>query len=206
MPYLNEDDLVALHKQIDDAEHKLTETTEELKTTTETLNKHEESITKNKKNTLIQNIVLSVITGIALALAYYFYSSGSSSININEIKQNEANRVIDSMSNVRLDELANTDEINGSIEETTAAIKSNLKGQKIYSVQIGAFTKNRYTLLSETIAGISSNEKLFKYSIGLFETLKEAQNFRKELVKIGFRDAFVASYIDGVRQEIEQPN
>lgn len=205
MPYLNEDDLVALHKQIDDAEDKLAETNEELETTTETLNKQKEDSVKNKKNTLIQNIVLSVITGIALALAFYFYSNGSSSININEIKQNEASRVIDSMNNARLDELANNSN-NNSIEETTAAIKSNLEGQKIYSVQIGAFTKNRYTLLSETIAGISSNEELFKYSIGLFETLREAQNFRKELVKVGFRDAFVASYIDGVRQEIEHPN
>ncbi len=205
MPYLNEDDLVALHKQIDDAEDKLAETNEELETTTETLNKQKEDSVKNKKNTLIQNIVLSVITGIALALAFYFYSNGSSSININEIKQNEASRVIDSMNNAHLDELANNSN-NNSIEETTAAIKSNLEGQKIYSVQIGAFTKNRYTLLSETIAGISSNEELFKYSIGLFETLREAQNFRKELIKVGFRDAFVASYIDGVRQEIEHPN
>ena len=100
----------------------------------------------------------------------------------------------------------NTNNEANSVDDSINTIKNNINGEKIYSVQIGAFSENSYTLLSETLAGISSNGELFKYSIGLFKTLSEAQDFRKELVKIGFEDAFVASYVNGVRKGIENPN
>ena len=59
-------------------------------------------------------------------------------------------------------------------------------------------------MISEnTLVGIASkNDELFKYSIGLFEALSEAKKMKTELVKIGFQDAFVASYINGERQKI----
>ena len=60
-------------------------------------------------------------------------------------------------------------------------------------------------ILSKTIAGTLSNEEYLRYSIGLFSTLKEAQNFRRQLLRLGFDDAFVASYINGERQEIHKP-
>ncbi|PHO01812.1 sporulation protein, partial [Rhodobacteraceae bacterium 4F10] len=41
-----------------------------------------------------------------------------------------------------------------------------------------------------------------KYSLGLYTTLDEAKGLQKELIKIGFNDAFVASYINGKRQKI----
>lgn len=205
MPFLNDDELTSLHKTVDDANKELELATAELTKVKKTLADNETDVKASKKNTTIQNVVLSVIAGIALAFAYYFYSNGGSAskLDINKIKQLEATRVLDSIDDLN-DQFADND--GGSIEDSTEAIKKSIKGKKIYSVQIGAFTKNRYTLLSETIAGISSDKRLFKYSLGLFETLREAQKFRKELVKVGFRDAFVASYIDGVRQEIEHPN
>ena len=46
----------------------------------------------------------------------------------------------------------------------------------------------------------------YAYSLGTFETLEEAQKFRKQLVNIGFDDAFVASYQDGQRVKIEAAN
>ncbi len=214
MPYLNDDELASLHQTIDSAEKNLKEATQELESVNEeleeanaTIENHDDDVKGINKSRTIQNIILSLLAGIALALAYYFYSIGGSSnsnIDINEIKQLEATRVLDSINSLR----ANTSyaENTISIGESIKSVKGNISGKKIYSVQIGAFSENRYTLLSETLAGISSNGDMFKYSIGLFETLKEAQDFRKELVKIGFPDAFVASYIDGVRKRIEDPN
>ena len=43
----------------------------------------------------------------------------------------------------------------------------------------------------------------YKYSLGAFETLEEAQYFRKNVLNLGFHDAFVASYQNGQRLNIE---
>jgi hypothetical protein len=45
----------------------------------------------------------------------------------------------------------------------------------------------------------------YSYSLGNFATLDEAQKFRKQLVDMGFDDAFVASYKEGKRIKIEDP-
>jgi len=214
MPYLNDDDLNSLHQTVDKAEKELSEAKQELKevnneleTANATIEDHDEDLKELKKERIIQNVLLSVLAGVALAFAYYFYNNGSSNINIEEIKSLEATRVLDSinsLNNANTDLALNDNTI--SMDDSIDTVKNNINGEKIYSVQIGAFSENSYTLLSETLAGISSNGDLFKYSIGLFKTLSEAQDFRKELVKIGFEDAFVASYINGVRKEIEDPS
>ena len=56
-----------------------------------------------------------------------------------------------------------------------------------------------------THQGAVKTNPFYSYSLGNFETLKEAQNFRKQLVDIGFDDAFVASYKEGKRIQIEDP-
>ena len=205
MPFLNDDELNSLHKTIDTAQDKLNETNDELEEIKESLHNSEEKLKKTKKSKSLQNIILSILAGIGLALAFYFYNNSSNSINIENIKKAEATRILDSIS-ANSYTTQNNSNTNNSFEDSIESVKSNISGEKIYSVQVGAFTQNKYALLSETLAGITSNGDMFKYSIGLFKTLKEAQNFRRELVKIGFRDAFVASYIDGIRQEIEHPN
>ena len=207
MPYLSEEDLTSLHGKIDEAQKELEETNTSLEETQENLKTKDESLQKVKKNAKIQNIILSILAGIALALAFFFYNKkgSSSSIDITEIQKLEAERVIDSIQNSPSFTAINStsDSNSTSVED----IKNTLTGKKVFSVQIGAFSDRNYALLSESIAGIGTNNgDLFKYSVGLFDNLQEAQDFRRELVKIGFRDAFVASYIDGVRQEIEHPN
>lgn len=177
--------------------------TEEAVDTAVIVNNDDEALKRIKKSKTTQNIILSILTGIALAFAYYFYNNGSNTtLDINKIKQLEATRVIDSIGALN----SNVTSTSNAFDKNIQALKNTIKNEKIYSVQIGAFSDNEYTLLSETLAGTASNLEMFKYSIGLFKTLQEAQDFRRELLKIGFKDAFVASYIDGIRQEIEHPN
>ena len=210
MPFLNDEELASLNKLVFDTKDELTNSKKELKHTQYLLEEQEEELKSSLKSKKKQNIILSILAGLCLALACYFYNSGSSNvsnININEIKKIEANRLLDSIQNSNALNNTNTTDNNIVSSDTSIeTLKNNINGEKIYSVQIGAFSDSQYTLLSETLAGISSNGDMFKYSIGLFKTLQEAQDFRKELVKIGFKDAFVASYIDGIRKEIEQPN
>ncbi len=86
--------------------------------------------------------------------------------------------------------------------------KNFLEKQKVYSVQIQSFIDNNVTLASEALTNTMfvKTNPYYSYSLGTFETLEEAQEFRKQLVRMGFEDAFVASYQDGKRLQIEDPN
>ena len=84
--------------------------------------------------------------------------------------------------------------------------EESISGQTIYAVQIGAFRNNDIELYSESFTQFKEFEEagFYKYSLGAFETLEEAQDLRKKVIGIGFSDAFVASYINGERQAIEE--
>ncbi len=85
--------------------------------------------------------------------------------------------------------------------------KEFLNKEKIYSVQVKSFVDNNVTLASEALTNtlFVKTNPFYAYSLGNFETLQEAQTFRKQLVQMGFKDAFVASYQDGKRVKIEDP-
>ena len=85
--------------------------------------------------------------------------------------------------------------------------KEFLNKEKIYSVQVKSFVENNVTLASEALTNtlFVKTNPFYAYSLGNFETLEEAQKFRKQLVQMGFNDAFVASYQDGQRVKIEDP-
>ena len=76
----------------------------------------------------------------------------------------------------------------------------------IYSVQTGMLPIESTGLIS---AGLSNGvfveaHPYMKYSIGLYQTLEEANALRKGLVKLGFSDAFVASYKGTTRIKIHK--
>ncbi len=92
------------------------------------------------------------------------------------------------------------DELNG--------VGSDLSDTLIYAVQIGAFADNDIQLYSESFVQFNQFKEgdFYKYTLGAFETLKEAQDFRKKVIGLGFKDTFVASYQNGKRVKIELPN
>ena len=72
-----------------------------------------------------------------------------------------------------------------------------------YKVQIGSLAQ-RYKgsiLLEYRQPLIESvfNDKIYKYTVGLFQNFYGAEQLRKELVVRGLTDAFVIPYINGVR-------
>lgn len=208
MPFLNDQELEDLQLEIKDLNSK----NEELEIE---LNERVEEIGDIKSTARNRNILLSFLAGIAIAFAVYFYKNGSS-LNINDIKKQEATRVLDSINDASadIDDYSDEDENSESNEENEDSIsaseavsnlKGEIKGKTVYSVQIAALTERNYPVLSKTIAGTLTNGEYLRYSVGLFDTLKEAQKFRKALVRMGFEDAFVASYKNGKRQQIQNP-
>lgn len=199
MPFIEESDLLELHKDIDKAQIINERLLDQIKY-------------KNKelKKSKIQRNVLAGITGLFLigTLAITSFTAGLSQNGYNTQDNKYVLSDIDSLDAVksRIDNLKTQNEELSLIKEYYLA-KEFLEKEKIYSVQVKSFVENNVTLASEALTNTMfvKTNPFFSYSLGNFGTLQEAQSFRKQLVDIGFQDAFVASYKDGKRLQIEDP-
>jgi len=199
MPFIEESDLLELHKDIDKAQIINERLLDQIKFKNKELK-------KNK----VQRNVLAGITGLFLigTLAITSFTAGLSQTNFVAQEQQYVLSDIDSLDAIksRIDNLKNQNEELSLIKEYYLA-KEFLEKEKIYSVQVKSFVDNNITLASEALTNTMfvKTNPFFSYSLGNFGTLQEAQRFRKQLVDIGFQDAFVASYKDGKRLQIEDP-
>ncbi len=198
MPFIEESDLLELHKDIDKAQIINERLLDQIKF-------------KNKelKKSKIQRNVLAGVTGLFLigTLAITSFTAGLSSSNGFE-KQENLLVSIDSLDAIktRIDNLKLQNQELSLVNEFYLA-KKFLEKEKIYSVQVKSFVDNNVTLASKALTNTMfvKTNPFYSYSLGNFETLEEAQKFRKQLVDLGFQDAFVASYQDGKRIQIEDP-
>ncbi len=198
MPFIEESDLLELHKDIDKAQIINERLLDQIKI-------------KNKelKKSKIQRNFLAGITGLFLigTLAITSFTAGLSKSS-NFENNNNLLVSIDSLEahKARIDNLRQQNEELSLVKEFYLA-KNFLEKEKIYSVQIKSFVDNNVTLASEALTNtlFVKTNPFYSYSLGNFETLQEAQKFRKQLVDLGFDDAFVASYKEGKRLQIEDP-
>ncbi len=199
MPFIEESDLLDLHKDIDKAQIINERLLDQIKYKNKELR-------KNK----IQRNVFAGITGL-LAVFILAFTSFSAGLSSNRFSRQDTNLLvsIDSLDAVktRIDNLKAQNEELSLVKEFYLA-KQFLEKETVYSVQVQSFVDNNLTLASDALTNtlFAKANPYYSYSLGTFETLKEAQDFRKQLVKIGFDDAFVASYKDGQRLKIESPN
>ena len=198
MPFIEESDLLELHKDIDKAQIINERLLDQIKY-------------KNKelKRSKIQRNILAGITALFLigALAFTSFTAGLTSSKEFDDRQNLLVS-IDSLDAIksRIDNLEQQNDELSLVKEFYLA-KKFLDKEKIYSVQVKSFVDNNVTLASEALTNtlFVKTNPFYSYSLGNFETLEEAQSFRYQLVKMGFKDAFVASYQDGKRLKIEPP-
>jgi len=199
MPFIEENDLLDLHKDIEKSQIINERLLDQIKF-------------KNKDLRKIK-IQRNVFAGIAalIFLTVFGLWSYFSGITTSRVRDNQDNILvsIDSLDAIktRIDNLKNQNEELSLVKEFYLA-KQFLEKEKVYSVQIKSFVDNNITLASEALTNtlFVKTNPFYAYSLGTFETLEEAQKFRKQLVNIGFQDAFVASYQDGQRLKIESPN
>ncbi len=198
MPFIEESDLLELHKDIDKAQIINERLLDQIKF-------------KNKelRRARLQRNIFAGVTAIfligTLAIASFTVGLTSSS---SKPSADYVNFSIDSLEVIksRLDNLKQQNEELSLVKEFYLA-KAFIEKEKIYSVQVKAFVENNMNLASESLSNtlFVKTNPFYAYSLGNFETLEEAQKFRRELVSMGFQDAFVASYQDGKRIQIEDP-
>jgi len=198
MPFIEESDLLELHKDIDKAQIINERLLDQIKIKS-----------KELKKSKIQRNLLAGITGLFLigTLGIMSYTAGLTTSN-NFENSNNLLVSIDSLEahKARIDNLRQQNKELSLVKEFYLA-KNFLEKEKIYSVQIKSFVDNNVTLASEALTNtlFVKTNPFYSYSLGNFETLQEAQKFRKQLVDLGFDDAFVASYKEGKRLQIEDP-
>ncbi len=197
MPFIEESDLLELHKDIDKAQIINERLLDQIKFKNKEL----------KKSKIQRNLLAGTTTMFLIgALAVISFSAGMSSSK--GIDNQNLLVSIDSLDAVktRIDNLRHQNEELKLVKEFYLA-KKFLDKEKIYSVQIKSFVDNNITLASEALTNTMfvKTNPFYSYSLGNFDTLTEAQLFRKQLVDMGFQDAFVASYREGKRIKIEDP-
>ncbi|TXN35897.1 SPOR domain-containing protein [Flagellimonas hymeniacidonis] len=198
MPFIEESDLLDLHKDIDKAQIINERLLDQIKFKNKDL----------RKIRLQRNILLGFTSlFIVGTLAITSFTAGLSSKNSFE-NQNNLLVSLDSLEAIktRMGNLKVQNEELSLVKEFYLA-KAFLDKEKVYSVQVKSFVENNVTLASEALTNtlFVKTNPFYAYSLGNFETLDEAQSFRKQLVNMGFKDAFVASYQDGKRVKIEDP-
>ncbi|NJB35474.1 MULTISPECIES: SPOR domain-containing protein [Flavobacteriaceae] len=198
MPFIEENDLLDLHKDIEKSQIINERLLDQIKFKNKDL----------KKIRIQRNILVGITTLFVLGLIGI--TSFSAGLGISKSNRNQNNLLvsIDSLDAIkaRIDNLKEQNQELSLVNEFYLA-KQYLEKEKIYSVQIKSFVENNATLASEALTNtlFVKTNPFYAYSLGTFETLEEAQKFRKELVDLGFNDAFVASYQDGKRLQIEDP-
>lgn len=199
MPFIEESDLLELHKDIDKAQIINERLLDQIKF-------------KNKelKKSKIQRNIFAGVTAFFLigGLAVGSMATGWSMGNSYDRQNNNLLVSIDSLDAIktRIDNLKVQNAELSLVKEFYLA-KEFLEKETIYSVQVKSFVDNNVTLASEALTNtlFVKTNPFYSYSLGNFETLLEAQSFRKQLVDLGFEDAFVASYKEGKRIQIEDP-
>ncbi len=88
-------------------------------------------------------------------------------------------------------------------------VKSQIEGETVYAVQVAAFLKKKLSSVSDSylphFRELESGD-FYKYSLGAFDNLEKAKRFRKEIIAMGFKDAFIATYKNGRRIRIQEIN
>jgi hypothetical protein len=194
MPFIEESDLLELHKDIDKAQIINERLLDQIKHKNKELRS-----SRIQRNIFAGTTVLFLIGALAFTSFTMGLSSGPSA--------RDTAWVVDSLAvvNQRMASLKKQNEELSEVKEFYLA-KEFVEKETIYSVQVKAFVEKNFNLAPEGLTNtiLVKNNPFYGYSLGNFGTLEEARRFRTELVNMGFKDAFVASYKDGKRIAIEE--
>ncbi len=198
---MKDEDLLSLHYQIEKAEVKQKKLEDLLDTESEKLKK------SKKSNRLFGSfsLVLFLLAIFLVANAFYFSKSPPEDV----INEKNKNVLLEQEIALTKEELQTLKKEKAELDELKKLYlyRSLINEDTVYSVQLKAFSAKNIPAISEKFinALIYSDTSFYKMSLGIFETLPEAQSFRKMLIGSGFdKKIFVISYKNGKRLKIEE--
>ena len=174
MPFIDEEKLAALYKEVD----------QEKKAAAFFQNLHQENKAKLLRYTIFR---LGFFIALAILVLGGIYLIGFS----------DAEDDAESLSRIEQLELENKI-LGGSTKE----IQESLKAVMVYTVQFMASENRDILLFSDNFVNFRAYplQDFNAYSLGNFATVEEAEAFRQELIKLGLKDVWVTSYKSGERK------
>ncbi len=168
MPFIDEDKLAALYKEVD----------QEKKAVAFFQNLHQENKAKLLRYTIYR---LGFFIALAILVLGGIYWMGFSTT------ENDG----ESLSRIEQLELENKI-LGGSTKE----IQENLKAVTVYTVEFMGSKNSDILLFSDNFVNFRAYplKEFNAYSLGNFATEEEAEAFRRELIKLGLKDLWVTSY------------
>ncbi|GGE12552.1 SPOR domain-containing protein [Psychroflexus salis] len=193
MPVLTEEELQKLKDKASKAEKNLKATQANQKQLQEDV---EDAKTK-KKGFLIGFIICLVL--LIISLVIFFNSPETLGIETNSLAADE---VV-----VKKSEIENYKASIAQLEKDLAAQHTShpLDLNAFYAVQLGAFKKFNTRLSSDSynIVRNANYQDFNLFTLGVFETEAEAEELRKVVKQLNFKDAFVGKYENGERVDAQ---
>ncbi|WP_025743793.1 SPOR domain-containing protein [Aquimarina pacifica] len=160
---------------------------------------------ENSRKFKIATIILGIIALLGVLGTVYFMKFNTPQNSITQKKHlaevSKRDSKIEELE-LKIQDLS----MNQELDNTTTESAGSLNDELVYAVQIGAFQSKDLSMYSEKFVNFKEikSGSFNKYALGNFATLDEAKLFRKEVVRLGFRNAFIASYQNGKRIKIEE--
>ncbi|WP_224490307.1 SPOR domain-containing protein [Robertkochia flava] len=201
MPFVEEKHLVDIHRHLEEKEISEERLARELR--------KQRLLNKKYRKTnvrLLWSLVSAAMVVLVIVVTYLLKPS----IFVDQERLSSENKVL--LDKGQLAELQGTLEGKSEEIENLKHILQTLDyraldDEVVYTVQVAALVNENVDLVSEDLLNMNIYKDLpyNKFALGSFANLKDAQKLRKALVKLGFKDAFVASYRNGKRIKIEDP-
>jgi hypothetical protein len=101
--------------------------------------------------------------------------------------------------------LTQLDSLKNLMTSSQSLFTSTTAGE-VYYVQIGAFRNTDFTKYDPNLVNmfVEVADGMNKLIIGGFLNFDDACSFRKDIIRIGIRDAFIVKKVDGVRVKFNQ--
>ncbi len=202
MKVIKDEDLLSLHYQIEKAEIKQ-------KKLEDLLDAESDKLKKSKKsNRLFGSFSLVFFLLAIFLVANAFNSTNKSVSKTPEIDYSAELTMLKEQLESTKRELEEVKNNKVDLEEIKDLYlyRKLINKDVVYSVQIKASNNSKIASISEKYTNglVYKDTSLYKMSLGIFETLKEAQDFRQTLMRSGFdKRIFVISYQSGKRLKIE---
>lgn len=200
MPYIDENHLVNLHKTIENKE------LQEQKLLNELKKQRVEQDKLYRSRNVLRVVSLGLFVVLVLGIVLYFLKP---TVYINERHLESQNKLIIEKGELNHFEnkisTLNQQLLKQPIHSSNTGV-ALIDTALIYAVQVAAFEHKGISLYSNELRNIKTyKDKPFnKYALGNFTNLNDANMFRREMVALGFKDVFVASYKNGKRIKIEE--